>query len=52
MVMLIICYDMYWETFFQDVEHDGTDISGDIDLAVRVHIQSDVDQILPTTRTG
>jgi hypothetical protein len=31
---------MFWETFFQDVRCDGTDISKDIDSEVRVHIQS------------
>ena len=36
----IIYYDKFWETFFQDVGCDGTDISDDIDLEVRVHIQS------------
>jgi len=33
----IIYYDRFWEFFFQDVGCDGTDISGDIDLEVRVH---------------
>jgi hypothetical protein len=36
----ITYYDRFWETFFLDVGCDGTDISEDIALEVRVHIQS------------
>ena len=32
----IIYYYMFWETFFQDVRCDGTDISEDIDSKVWV----------------
>ena len=34
MGVLIIYYDKFWETFFQDVRRNGTDVSGDIDLEV------------------
>ena len=43
-MLVRIIYDMFWETFFQDVECDGTDISDDIDWKIRGHIQS----IVPT----
>jgi hypothetical protein len=35
-----IYYDRFWETCFQNVGCDGTDISEDIDSEVRVYIQS------------
>ena len=36
----ILHFDRFWETFFQEVGCDGTDISAYIDLEVRLHIQS------------
>ena len=44
MWLWIMYYDRFWETFPQDVWCDGTDILEDIDMEVRVHIQS----IVPT----
>ena len=38
--IIYMYYDRFWETFFQDVGRDGTDISEGIDLEVWVHIQS------------
>lgn len=35
-----ISYDRFWEFFFLKISYDGTDMSEDIDLEVRVYIQS------------